>query len=84
MYLQTIRSAAPARVYRVLYHSRSVTGRDIAVSGTIWVPGSLPPPGGYPIVSFGTDNDGSGDICASSTFAPGLTQGQVGCRRIAG
>jgi pimeloyl-ACP methyl ester carboxylesterase len=67
VYMQRIDSpSSSARVYRVLYHSRSVSARDIAVSGTIWVPGSAPPPGGYPIVSFGMDNDGSADMCAMS------------------
>ena len=52
----------------MLYHSRSVLGDDpdVAVSGTIWVPGTPPPEGGYPIVSFGHGNDGSADICANS------------------
>jgi hypothetical protein len=72
VYLQRIDSPqSSARVYRVLYHSGSVTGRDIAVSGTIWVPGSAPPSGGYPIVSFGMDNDGSADMCAISRLEGG-------------
>jgi hypothetical protein len=54
------------RMYRVLYHSRSVDGRDTAVSGTIWVPASPAPTDGFPIVSFAMDNDGSGDRCAAS------------------
>jgi hypothetical protein len=66
VYLQEIDALTSGRVYRVLYHSRSVSGRDDAVSGTIWVPSSPPPPGGYPIVSFAMDNDGSGDMCAIS------------------
>jgi pimeloyl-ACP methyl ester carboxylesterase len=66
VYLQTLGSVSNGRAYRVLYRSRSVDDRDVAVSGTIWIPSSPPPPGGYPIVSFGMDNDGSGDMCAMS------------------
>ena len=52
-----------------VYASCIALGRDdqsVAVSGTIWIPSAPPPPGGYPIVSFGMDNDGSGDMCAMS------------------
>jgi Secretory lipase len=66
VYLQTLGTVSDGRVYRVLYRSRSVDDRYVAVSGTIWIPSSPPPPGGYPIVSFGMDNDGSGDMCAMS------------------
>ena len=68
IYLEALSDTSAGRVYRVLYHSRSVLGddSDVAVSGTIWVPGTPPPEGGYPIVSFGHGNDGSADICANS------------------
>jgi hypothetical protein len=79
VYMQRIDSpSSSARVYRVLYHSRSVSGRDIAVSGTIWVPGSAPPSGGYPMVSFGMDNDGSADMCAMSNFDGASIDGSWG------
>jgi acetyl esterase/lipase len=54
------------RVYRVLYHSTSVDGTDVAVSGTVWVPSEPPPSDGYPIVAWGPGNNGSGDLCAYS------------------
>jgi len=54
------------RVYRVLYHSTSVDGTDVAVSGTVWVPSEPPPADGYPIVAWGPGNNGSGDPCAYS------------------
>ncbi|HEV8697566.1 MAG TPA: lipase family protein, partial [Candidatus Limnocylindrales bacterium] len=54
------------RVYRVLYHSTSVDGTDVAVSGTVWVPSEPPPSDGYPIVAWGPGNNGSGDPCAYS------------------
>jgi len=64
--VQSMDTRSHRRVYRILYHSRSVSDRDIAVSGTIWIPASPPPPGGYPIVSFAMGDDGSGDMCAMS------------------
>jgi hypothetical protein len=66
VYVQLTAYMSYGRVYRVLYHSRSVSDRDVAVSGTIWVPASPPPVGGYSIVAFAKDNDGSGDMCAAS------------------
>src|SRR5262245_20385316 len=67
IYLKMLSDTFGGRVYRVLYHSRSVVDqRDVAVSGTIWIPHTPPPRGGYPIVSFGHGNDGSADICANS------------------
>jgi hypothetical protein len=66
VYLQKLGTVSDGRAYRVLYRSRSVDDRYVAVSGTIWIPSSPPPPGGYPIVSFGMDDDGSGDMCAMS------------------
>jgi hypothetical protein len=66
--VQRMDESSHRRVLRVLYHSRSVSDRDIAVSGTIWIPTSLAPPDGYPIVSFAMGDDGSGDMCAMSRF----------------
>jgi acetyl esterase/lipase len=57
------------RVYRVLYHSTSVDGTDVAVSGTVWVPSEPPPADGYPIVAWAPGNNGSGDSCAYSRAA---------------
>jgi pimeloyl-ACP methyl ester carboxylesterase len=55
-----------ANVYRVLYHSRSITGKDIAVSGVIAVPGHAPASGGYPIVTWAHATTGIADSCAPS------------------
>ena len=55
-----------AVAYRVLYHSESIGGADIAVSGMVVVPGSTPPVGGYPIVSWAHGTTGLGDQCAPS------------------
>jgi hypothetical protein len=64
--LQRIANDAQGRVYRLLYHSRTVDGRDVASSGTIWVPASGPPADGYPIVSFAAGDLGPADSCAMS------------------
>lgn len=55
-----------ANVYRVLYHSRSITGKDIAVSGVIAVPRHAPASGGYPIVTWAHATTGIADSCAPS------------------
>jgi Secretory lipase len=78
IYVQRMDDLAAARVYRVLYHSRSVSDRDVAVSGTIWIPASPPPAGGYQIVSFAMDNDGTGDQCALSKADAGGIDGSYG------
>ena len=55
-----------ATAYRVLYHSQSMAGTDIAVSGVIVVPGGPPPAGGFPIVSWAHGTTGVADPCAPS------------------
>jgi len=55
-----------AVAYRVLYHSESITGADVAVSGMVVVPGGPPPRGGFPIVSWAHGTTGLADQCAPS------------------
>ena len=52
--------------YRILYHSRSLTGADIAVSGLVVVPGGPPPRGGYRILAWAHGTTGMADQCAPS------------------
>jgi pimeloyl-ACP methyl ester carboxylesterase len=61
--------AAPAGVHgwRILYHSRGIAGADIAVSGTVFVPGTAAPHGGRRVVAWAHGTTGSGDSCAPST-----------------
>jgi pimeloyl-ACP methyl ester carboxylesterase len=66
IYLERIADDNRGRVYRVLYHTRTVDDRDTAASGTIWLPASPPPDGGYPIVLWAMDDQGPADICAAS------------------
>ena len=57
---------AGARAYRVLYHSTSDSGGDLAESGVVVVPGGPPPPGGFPIVSWAHGTTGVASGCAPS------------------
>ena len=52
--------------YRILYHSRSLRGDDIAVSGFVATPAGEPPAGGWPLVAFAHGTTGLADICAPS------------------
>jgi pimeloyl-ACP methyl ester carboxylesterase len=69
-----------AQAYLVLYHSTSIDGADIAVSGMIIVPSSPAPAGGRPVVAWGHPTTGVADQCAPSltplgfTILPGLSQ----------
>jgi pimeloyl-ACP methyl ester carboxylesterase len=57
---------AGATAYRVLYHSQSISGGDVPVSGVVVVPGGTPPPEGFPIVSWAHGTTGVADSCAPS------------------
>ena len=60
-------SGSGARVYQSMYHSTSVDGQtSVAVTGTIWVPETPPPAGGFPILAWGPGFSGIGDDCALS------------------
>ncbi len=51
---------------RVMYHSQSIQGKDIPVTGLIAVPNTPPPDGGYPVVSWAHGTTGIADTCAPS------------------
>jgi fermentation-respiration switch protein FrsA (DUF1100 family) len=53
-------------VYRVMYESRSLQNRVVAVTGVVIVPHSPAPSGGYPVVTWGHGTNGMADICAPS------------------
>ncbi len=57
---------AGTRAYRVLFHTTSDSGGDLAESGVIVVPGGTPPPGGFPIVSWAHGTTGVASGCAPS------------------
>lgn len=53
-------------VLRILYHSRSLAGDDIAVSGLVIVPTTPSPPAGRPVLSWAHGTTGIADQCAPS------------------
>lgn len=62
--LVPLKNASATRL--VLYTSRSVTGRTVAVSGSVSFPKGKPPRGGWPVVTFGHSTTGIADKCAPS------------------
>jgi fermentation-respiration switch protein FrsA (DUF1100 family) len=56
----------PGTVWRILYHSESIQGDDIAVSGLLAVPAGEPPAEGRPILSWAHGTTGLADECAPS------------------
>jgi pimeloyl-ACP methyl ester carboxylesterase len=65
---RSLRLGSPSsfKLWGVLYHSRSRTGRDVIVSGVVVVPSGRPPRGGFPIVSFAHGTTGFTDASAPS------------------
>ena len=57
---------AGARAWKVLYHSRAVDGRDIAVSGVVIAPAGAAPRGGRVVVTWAHGTSGLADLCAPS------------------
>jgi alpha-beta hydrolase superfamily lysophospholipase len=55
-----------SRGWKVLYHSQSLDGRDIAVSGVVIVPTGKAAPGGRPVISWAHGTHGLADACAPS------------------
>jgi pimeloyl-ACP methyl ester carboxylesterase len=53
-------------VVRILYHSRSPSGQDVAVSGVVLFPEKDPPPGGWPIIAWAHEFTGAARRCAPS------------------
>jgi hypothetical protein len=53
-------------VVRILYHSRSPTGQDVAASGVVLIPDKTPPPGGWPVIAWAHEFTGSAPQCAPS------------------
>lgn len=51
---------------RILYHSRSATGEDAAVSGVVLYPDSKPPANGWPVLAWAHTVEGVARQCAPS------------------
>jgi pimeloyl-ACP methyl ester carboxylesterase len=54
----------------VLYHTTSLSGADVAVSGTISVPKGAPPKGGWPVISWAHGTTGDAPQCTPSLDSP--------------
>jgi pimeloyl-ACP methyl ester carboxylesterase len=50
----------------LLYRSVGVTGKPVAVSGTVSLPKGKAPKGGWPVVTWGHGTTGIADVCAPS------------------
>ena len=61
----------PATIWRILYHSRSASGRDIAVSGFAIVPASAAK-GVRPVYAWAHGSSGQADRCASRDIPDNL------------
>lgn len=59
---------------RVMYHSTTIDGRDIAVTGLIAIPNGTPPAGGRPVITWAHGTTGLADKCAPSLDAAGTVQ----------
>lgn len=51
---------------RILYHSLTAAGEDVAVSGVILFPDAKPPVGGWPVIAWAHSWAGVGRSCAPS------------------
>ncbi len=52
--------------WRILYHSRTAKGDDVAVSAVVVVPDGKPPAGRWPMIAWAHDFRGAGRQCAPS------------------
>lgn len=59
---------AGATVWRILYHSTTVSGADEAESGYVIAPSSPPPSGGFPVIAWAHGTSGFAAPCAPSLF----------------
>jgi acetyl esterase/lipase len=62
---------------RILYHSRTSTGRDVAASGVVIVPPGTPPAGGWPVVVDAHGTSGMAPGCAPSLMRDLYHGGQM-------
>jgi pimeloyl-ACP methyl ester carboxylesterase len=57
---------AGVRAVRILYHSRSASGKDVAASGVVLLPPGSPPKGGWPVIAWAHGTSGVAQMCAPS------------------
>jgi alpha-beta hydrolase superfamily lysophospholipase len=63
-------------VFRILYHSRSANGRDVASSGVVLLPSRKPPDGAWPVIAWAHGLTGVARTCAPSLIQ-NLGQGSL-------
>ncbi|MHB8220168.1 MAG: alpha/beta fold hydrolase, partial [Acidimicrobiales bacterium] len=63
-----VRLPPDAVAWRILYHSRTLTGADTVVSGLVVAPSGPAPSGGFPVVDYAHATTGLAAICAPSRF----------------
>jgi hypothetical protein len=68
---------AGAHAWKILYHSRAVDGKDVAVSGVVVAPTGKAPRGGRVVVTWAAAAGGSADMCAHSK-QPDVASGTSG------
>jgi pimeloyl-ACP methyl ester carboxylesterase len=51
---------------RILYHSRTTNGEDVAVSAVVLIPDGKPPAGGWPVIAWAHEFRGAARQCAPS------------------
>jgi len=71
------RAIPGAQAWKILYHSRTVDGKDIAVSGVVVAPTGTAPRGGRVVVSWAHGATGLADMCAPSK-QPDIASGSSG------
>lgn len=62
----TVTLTSGAWTRNVLYTSKSLSGKRIAVSGSVTVPRGRAPKGGWPVITYAHGTTGIADICAPS------------------
>ncbi len=55
-----------ATAVRILYHSLSADGADVATSGVVLIPAGQPPAGGWPVIAWAHGTSGVARMCAPS------------------
>lgn len=66
---------------RILYHSQSATGKDVAVSAVVVTPPGAPPAGGWPVIAWAHGTSGVAPVCAPSMMQD-LYYGNEGLKKM--
>jgi dipeptidyl aminopeptidase/acylaminoacyl peptidase len=65
--------AIEGTVYRVMYTTKSLQGKPLAVTGVVMVPPGDAPEGGWPVLTWEHGTNGMADECAGSLDVSGST-----------